>query len=303
MSTFLHVLFILILAVAAVILLRKGINFLIQQWRRRAVLPESIKRIETLRRVLRYTATVVIAIIAGTLALSALGIAIGPILGTAGILGLAISFGAKNLVQDYFNGFFLLLENQIRQGDVIAVADKAGLVEEVTFRYVRLRDYSGNVHFIPNSAITTVTNMSWEYAYSVFEIGIAYRENIAEAFGLIRQVSAELRADPEFSQKILDDVEIAGLDKWGESALILKGRFKTAPLEQWGVRREFLRRLKQTFDDHGVEIPFPHLTVYAGQSKGGGAPPFHWISEEKHRAVKTTRATRKTVKNQEDRTE
>jgi len=300
MSTFLHVLFILILAIAALILLRKGVNFLIQQWRRRAVLPESIKRIETLRRVLRYTVTVVVAIVAGTLALSALGVAIGPILATAGVLGLAVSFGAKNLVQDYFNGFFLLLENQIRQGDVIQAADKAGLVEDVTFRYVRLRDYEGNVHFIPNSAITTVTNMSWEYAYSVFEIGIAYRENVADAFDLIRQVSAELRADTEFSQKILEDVEIAGLDKWGNSALILKGRFKTSPLEQWGVRREFLRRLKQAFDDHGIEIPFPHLTVYAGQSKEGVAPPFHWISDEKRRTAKITRAARKTVEKPED---
>ncbi len=300
MGTLLHVLFILILAIATLILLRKGVNVLIQRWRRRAILPESIKRVEILRRVLRHTVAIVIAIIAGMLVLSELNIAISPILATIGVFGLAISFGAQNVAKDYFNGLFILLENQIRHGDLIMAANKEGVVEEVTFRHVRLRDYEGNVHFIPNSAITVVTNMSLEYSYSVVEVGIAYQENIADAFDLIRQVSAELRANPEFSQKILADVEIAGLDRWENTALILKSRIKTLPLEQWCVRREFLNRLKQAFDTHNIRIPTPHLTVYAGQSKEGVTLPFHWVSEEKHRTTKVARPPRKTTKKPED---
>ena len=236
--------------------------------------PEQVKRVETLGRVFRYIAAVVILVIAITLILSELGIAVAPILGAAGVIGLAVGFGAQSLVKDYFAGFFILLENQIRQGDVVAIADKSGLVEEVTLRYVRLRDYDGNVHIVSNGLITTVTNMSRGFAQSVADVGVAYREDTDEAIGVMREVGAEMRADPLFGPKILDDLDVAGVDKWADSAVILRCRFKVRPLEQWNVRREFLRRLKKAFDARGIEIPFPHVTIYAGMAKDGSAPPF-----------------------------
>jgi len=236
--------------------------------------PEQVKRADTLGRVFRYVAAVVILVIAVTLILGELGIAVAPILGAAGVVGLAVGFGAQSLVKDYFTGFFILLENQMRQGDVVEIAGKSGLVEEITLRYVRLRDYDGNVHYVSNSLISTVTNMSRGFAQSVVEVGVAYRENVDEAIQVMRQTGAELRADAVFGPKILDELEIAGVERWAESAVVLRCRFKVRPLEQWNVRREFLRRLKRAFEAHGIEIPFPHLTVYAGAAKDGTAPPF-----------------------------
>ena len=211
--------------------------------------------------------------------LGELGISIAPILGAAGVAGLAIGFGAQSLVKDFFTGFFLLLENQMRQGDVVEAGGKAGVVEEITLRYVRMRDYDGNVHFVPNGNITTVTNMTRDFAYAVIDVGIAYRENIDQALDVMRQVGAELRADSEFALKIREDLEIAGVNKWADSAVILRSRFKVAPIEQWGVRREYLRRLKSAFDHAGIEIPFPHLTLYPGQLKDGSSPSLHLALE------------------------
>lgn len=244
----------------------------------RADSAEESRRIETLARVFRYTSTVVISLVAGMLALSELGISIAPILGAAGVVGLAVGFGAQSLIKDYFNGFFLLVENQIRQGDVVEVCNKGGLVEDVTLRYVCLRDYEGNVHYIPNGLITTVTNKSRGYAYAVIDVSIAYRESIDEVYKVMREVGGKLRASGTFGTKILEDIEIAGVQDWADSAVILRCRFKTVALEQWGVRREFLRHLKEAFDAHGIEIPYPHLTIYAGQNKQGDAPGFRLIT-------------------------
>ena len=236
---------------------------------------EEVKRAATLGRVFRYIASVIISLITVTLILSELGISIAPILGAAGVVGVAVGFGAQSLVKDYFTGFFLLLENQIRQGDVIQAGGKAGVVEEITLRFVRMRDYDGNVHFVPNGTITTVTNMTRGHAHAVVDVGVAYRENVDQALEIMRQTGAELRADPAFAAKILEDVEIVGVEAWADSAVVLRCRFKVAPIEQWGVRREYLRRLKHAFDVAGIEIPFPHLTLYPGQNKDGARPPLH----------------------------
>ena len=274
---FVTLLRVVLIAVAAWIALgvtRRLIRLFRERLTRRMEDREQVKRAETLGRVFRYIAAVIIVIVAGTLILSELGIAVAPILGAAGVVGVAVGFGAQSLVKDYFAGFFILLENQMRQGDVVDIAGKAGLVEEITLRYVRLRDYDGNVHIISNGLITTVTNMSRGFAQSVVDVGVAYREDTDEAVAVMRETGAEMRADPVFGPKILDDLEIAGVDKWDDSAVILRCRFKVQPLEQWGVRREFLRRLKKAFDARGIEIPFPHLTIYAGVAKDGSAPAF-----------------------------
>ncbi len=233
---------------------------------------EAVKRAETLGRVFRYLTAVVVSLIAGMLVLGELGISVAPILGAAGVVGLAVGFGAQSLVKDYFTGFFILLENQIREGDVVRLGTHSGLVEVVTLRYVQLRDYDGHVHFVPNGEITTVVNMSRGFAQAVMDIGVAYRENTDEVMRIMGDVGRQLRTAPEFSARILEDLEIAGVDRWEDSAVVIRCRFKCVPLEQWAVRREYLRRLKHAFDAHGVEIPFPHLTIYAGQDKQGTAP-------------------------------
>lgn len=238
----------------------------------RMIDPEQTKRAETLGRVFRYLGNVVITLIAGVLILSELGISIAPILGAAGVAGLAVGFGAQSLVRDYFNGFFILLENQIGRGDVVEIAGKSGVVEDMTLRYVQLRDYEGNVHFVPNGLIDAVTNKSRDYAYAVVDVGVAYRENVDEAFAVMQSVADELSADKSFGTSTIHQFEIAGVERWDDSAVILRCRFKVRPLEQWNVRREYLRRLKKAFDTHGIEIPYPHLTVYAGALKDGSAP-------------------------------
>jgi len=275
---FLRIIIILLLAWLLMGLSRKLIRLFRNYMSARAETVEETKRIETLARVFRYTATVVISLVAGMLALSEMGFSIAPILGAAGVVGIAVGFGAQSLIKDYFNGFFLLLENQIRQGDVVEVCGKGGLVEDVTLRYVRLRDYEGTVHYIPNGLITTVSSRSRGFAHAVIDVGIAYRENVEEAFEVMRKVAGEMRASETFASKILGEFEIAGVDSWADSAVILRCRFKTVALEQWGVRREFLRRLKEAFDAAGIEIPYPHLTIYAGQDKEGKAPPFPVVS-------------------------
>ncbi len=222
----------------------------------------------------RYIASVVIGLVAGMLVLSELGVSVAPILGAAGVVGVAVGFGAQSLVKDYFTGFFLLLENQIRQGDVVRLGEHAGLVEEVTLRYVHLRDYDGNVHFVPNGTITSVVNMSRGFAQSVMDIGVAYREDLDRVIEVMLKVAADLRADPEHTARILDDFELAGVEKWADSAVVIRGRFKVMPLEQWTVRRQYLKRLKKAFDEAGIEIPFPHVTVYAGQPEAQRASGF-----------------------------
>jgi len=236
--------------------------------------PEQVKRAETLGRACRYVASAVITLIAGILVLSELGISVAPILGAAGVVGLAIGFGAQSLVKDYFTGFFILLENQITRGDVVEVGGKGGLVEDVTLRYVRLRDYDGNVHYVPNGLISTVTNKSQDFAFAVVDVGVGYREDATDALQVMREVADLLCADSAYSQRMLAPVEIVGVERWDDSAVILRCRFKVRPLQQWDVRREYLKRLKAAFDERGIEIPFPHVTVYAGADKQGHATPF-----------------------------
>jgi small-conductance mechanosensitive channel len=223
---------------------------------------EAVKRAETLGRVFRYIATVIISLLTGTLILSEVGVSIAPILGAAGVVGLAVGFGAQSLVKDYFTGFFLLVEDQIRQGDVVELGNHSGLVEEVTLRYVQLRDYSGHVHFVPNGSITSVVNMGRGYAQAVIDVGVAYSTNLDVAMAVMKTVSSSMLADPLYSKRILDHLEMAGVERWADSSIIIRARIRVAPLEQWNVRREYLRRLKDAFDREGIEIPFPHVTLH-----------------------------------------
>ena len=224
---------------------------------------ERKKQIETLARVFGYISSVVISVVTFMLLLSEMGISIAPILATAGVAGIAIGFGAQSLVKDYFTGFVMLIENQIRQGDLIEVAGKTGVVEEVNLRYVRLRDGNGSVHFVPNSSITTVTNQSREFAFAVMDIGISYSTPIETAYRIIQETGDIMREDAFLSPKLLGDLEILGIDQWADSAVIIRVRIKVVALEQFLIRREFLKRLKIAFDLNGIEIPFPQRVVHS----------------------------------------
>ncbi|WP_150429864.1 mechanosensitive ion channel family protein [Dechloromonas sp. CZR5] len=221
------------------------------------------QRVRTLSRVLRYTLTVVLTVVSALLILGEFGISVAPLLGAAGVAGIAVGFGAQSLVKDYFTGFFLLLENQIRIGDVIDAGGKVGAVEELTLRYLRLRDYGGNVHYIPNGQITVVTNMSVGFAYAVIDLGVAYGEDTDQVVEVIEEVGRQMRGDASLGPRILGDLEIAGIDQWADSSVIIRCRFQVTPNEQWSIRREFLRRAKQAFDRQGIEIPFPHIKLVA----------------------------------------
>ncbi len=229
---------------------------------------EGAKRAETLARVFRYLITVVVTLLAGMLVLGEIGISVAPILGAAGVVGLAVGFGAQSLVRDYFTGFFLLVENQIRQGDIVQLSpDHVGFVEEVTLRYVRLRDYDGRVHFVPNGQIQSIINLTREFAFAVLDIRMDYREQVGAVIQAMRDVASGLRQDEVFEPLILDDLEVAGVNEWTGPALVVRARLKCLPPNQFGVRREFLGRLKAVFDERGIHTAFPHITVYgeAGQ--------------------------------------
>lgn len=200
-------------------------------------------------------------VVAGILVLDSLGVNIAPVLAGAGILGLAIGFGAQSLVKDIITGVFMLIENNIAIGDIVRVKDIGGVVESFNLRSVRLRDYNGNVHVIPNSSIDVVTNFTKDFSRAVFDIGVAYREDVDRVIGVIRQVADEMSGDPEWGEQILEPVEIAGVERFDDSAVIIRGRFKTKPIKQWGIRREFNRRIKKAFDENEIEIPFPYRTL------------------------------------------
>ena len=255
----------LLILIAAWVVLRLS-KRLIRLFRSRMVIKsddmERNKQIETLARVFGYIASVVISVVTIMLLLSEMGISIAPILATAGVAGIAIGFGAQSLVKDYFTGFVMLIENQIRQGDLIEVAGKTGVVEEVNLRYVRLRDGNGSVHFVPNSSITTVTNQSREFAFAVMDIGISYSTPIETAYRIIQETGDTMREDAFLAPKILGDLEILGIDQWADSAVIIRVRIKVVALEQFLIRREFLKRLKNAFDLNGIEIPFPQRVVH-----------------------------------------
>jgi small-conductance mechanosensitive channel len=234
--------------------------------------PVSSARTRTLLRVAHNALLVVITIVSTLMVLSELGVNIAPLLAGAGVIGLAVGFGAQRLVQDVITGIFILFQDLMAVGDVVKLGDTAGLVESLSIRTVRLRDLSGTVHTIPFSAITTVSNLTEDFSYYVFDLGIAYREDVDAVMALLQAIGRELRADAAIGPLLLDDIEIFGVDAFGDSAVVIKGRLKTQPIKQWTVGRAFNRLVKLRFDAAGIEIPFPHRTLYFGELKDGSAP-------------------------------
>ena len=227
---------------------------------------ESAKRAETLLRLVRQGARLAVWTTLLLIVLKELGVEIGPILAGAGIVGLAVGFGAQNLVRDILSGFFFILENQIRVGDVAVINGTGGAVEEINFRTIVLRDLEGTTHIFPHGTVTTLSNKTRDWSGYAFDVGVAYKEDTDRVCAVLRGVFEELRRDPAVGPSIVEEPEIFGVDQFADSAVVIKGRIKTKPIRQWMVGREFLRRTKLAFDREGIEIPFPHRTLYVGEA-------------------------------------
>jgi small conductance mechanosensitive channel len=226
------------------------------------------KRVTTLIGLLLTLGLVAVWGIVGVISLAQIGLDVTPILAGAGIVGLAVGFGAQNLVRDVISGFFLVLENQVRVGDVAVVNGTGGLVEAITFRTIVLRDLAGVVHVVPNGVITTLANMTKGWSAYVIDIAVAYKEDTDQVVDIMKDVAETLRKDPRFGPSILEEIEIFGVDDFKESEVTIKARLKTVPIQQWVVGREYRRRLKKAFDARGIEIPFPHRSFYMGAASG-----------------------------------
>jgi small conductance mechanosensitive channel len=232
-------------------------------------------KVRTLAPLARKTVRAMVVIAAGIMILEQLGVNVGPILAGVGVLGLAIGFGAQTLVKDIITGIFMLLEDTLTVGDVVRLGDTAGVVEAINIRTVRVRDVAGSVHTIPYSSVGTVINMSKDYGRHVIDAAVAYREDVEEVIRVLKELGDGLRADAEFGKEILEPIEILGLERFDESAVVVRARLLTRPGQQFRVGREFNRRMKKAFDERGIEMPYPHRTVYFGVDKSGRAPPLH----------------------------
>jgi len=256
-------------------------QFVVRRWSQRVVklmtrqpfragLQERENRAATLASVLRNTASVAIIVSGVLMILDELSISIGPLLGSAAVIGLAVAFGTQNLIKDYFTGFMLLLEDQYGVNDVVKIGGVSGSVERITLRTTVLRDLEGTVHFIPHGSITTVSNLTHDWSRAVFEVRVAYTEDVDRVIAALTEVGKSLREDSEYNKSILDDLQMLGVDQLGETAVILKFFIKTVPLQQWKVKREMLRRVKKKFDESAIGL---HFANQANTAQSAGVQP------------------------------
>jgi len=253
--------FIIMFALAAVEVFSFVITRSLHRGARHASDVRRAAQLRTLAPVLKGVATTFVAIIAVMLTLSQFGVDIGPLIAGAGVLGLAIGFGAQTLVKDFLTGVFLILEDTVSIGDVVTIADFGGVVEDMSLRTIKLRDFDGTLHIFPYSEAMVIHNKTKSFSFAVFDLSIDYNSDIARALELMREVGADLQHDPALGATMLDDIEVVGVDRLADSAVILKARIKTLPGKQWSVQREYLQRIKLAFDANGVAIPFPHLKL------------------------------------------
>jgi len=221
-------------------------------------------RIMTLIGLFRWMGNILIVAIMVYMILENFGFNVAPLLAGIGIVGLAFGFGGQYLIRDLINGLFILIEGQYRVNDVVKINDSGGLVESINLRITTLRDLEGRVVIIPNGEVKTVINFTKEYAHALFDIGVAYKENVDRVIEVIKELGSQMRNDSHFGKLILADLEMFGVDEFADSQVTIKFRIKTLPIKQWEVAREFRRRLKNRFDEEGIEIPFPHRTLYWG---------------------------------------
>lgn len=223
---------------------------------------ENSTRSGTVISVIRNIAFVIFASIFTLILLSEFGINIMPLLAGAGIVGIAVGFGAQTIVKDFLTGFTLIMEDVFRVGDTITIAGITGTVERITLRQVQLRGYTGVISNVPFSSITVVQNLTRDFSAYEINIGVAYNTDTDHAFAVMERVSQTLMDDPTFAPIMLDTLEISGVDKFADSAIMLRARIRTIPGKQWTVGREFNRRMKKAFESEGIEIPFPQQVTY-----------------------------------------
>ncbi len=233
---------------------------------------EAGRKLQTLAPLAQTSVKLLVVLVGFLLILQLVGVETGPLLAGVGIFGLAVGFAAQSLIKDIINGLFILTEGSVGAGDVVDVGGVTGTVEKVTLRSVRIRDLSGNVHFVPNSTIEHVENMTKDYSRYLMDVGVGYREDTDEVVAVMKEVDESMRQDPVFRGDMLEPIEIMGVDRFEDSAVIVRARLKTRPIQQWRIGREYNRRLKKAFDERGIEIPFPHRTVYWGETKQGQLP-------------------------------
>lgn len=225
------------------------------------------QRTRTLLSLLRSVGVVLIFVVLVFMVLNALGVQLAPLLAGAGVLGLAVSFGAQSLVKDVISGLFMLFENQFGVGDVIRIEGVSGAVEKMTLRVVVLRDVHGVVHIVPNGEIKKVSNLTRSWSRAVLDVGVAYKEDPDRVMAVLQEVGDELYADPAWKPLLVEPVEVPGIENLADSSVTIRVMAKTLPLKQWDVARELRKRIKLRFDQEGIEIPYPHQTVYWGQGQ------------------------------------
>ena len=230
-------------------------------------------RSKTLLPLLRKAILIALIVFGGLIILAELGVDIAPLLAGAGVLGLAVGFGSQALVRDIITGLFILIEDTIAVGDVVTVGGHTGVVEDLSIRTIKLRDVGGTVHTVPFGDVTTVENLTKDYSFALLDIGVAYREDTDVVSKILEEVSADLQTDEVWGRRIIEPIQVMGVHELADSAVIIRSRIKTQPIMQWGVKREFFRRMKKRFDAEGIEMPFPHRTLYFGENKDGSAPP------------------------------
>ncbi|QFT53642.1 mechanosensitive ion channel family protein [Microbulbifer sp. THAF38] len=228
--------------------------------------------------------------------LSELDINVVPLLAGAGVFGIAVGFGAQALVKDFLTGFTVLLEDLLQIGDIVKVGGRTGEVTNITLRKVELRALNGTVYTVPFSDISVVDNLTKHFSYYMLEIGVAYRENTDDVIQYLHEVDKEMRESDEYGPLILEPLEVLGVDAFADSSVVIKARTKTKAHEKWYVGREFNRRIKLLFDKKGVEIPFPHQTLYFGEDKKGKAPAARIeVHEDNHEEKTEDKQSKKEV--------
>jgi small conductance mechanosensitive channel len=264
-----HGIKIIAILIAAVLIMRFGKVF-IERFVRKLITPDQVskdpdaekKREDTLIKIFTSALTVLVWAMAVLMVLGEFGISVGPLVAGAGVLGIAIGFGAQYVIRDFLAGLFIMLENQYRVGDVIEIAGVGGKVEDITLRKTVLRDIEGAVHHIPNGEIKVASNKSQEFSRVHLKIGVAYKEDIDHVFQVLNNIGKELANDPEWKDSILKTPQVSGIDDFADSAIIIKVLGETRPLKQWGIGRELRKRIKIAFDKENIEIPFPQVSVW-----------------------------------------
>ncbi len=260
---------ILVIGIILFILLKMGVKNFEKMLTRKDVLrdDERTLRMKTMAKLFNWLGGILIVAMVLYLLLSLYGFNVAPLIAGAGIVGLAFGFGGQYLIRDLINGLFILIEGQYRINDVVKIGEYGGLVEDINLRITVLRDLAGRVIIVPNGEVKTVVNYTREFAQALMDIGVAYKENVDRVIEVIKEIGAGMREDPYFGRLILADLEMLGVDDFANSAVMIKFRIKTLPIRQWEVSREFRRRIKNRFDELGIEIPFPHTTLYFGSGE------------------------------------